>query len=67
MDRRRRATVGTTNGASPEVPYFDVYAAEKYGTRLVASGLDVNNASLALAGNTLHWTQGGKPGSATLR
>lgn len=54
-------------GTPVEVPYFDVYAADKGGTRLLASGFDVNPSSLALAGGTLYWTQNGKPVSAVLR
>jgi hypothetical protein len=53
-------------GTSAEVPYFDVYAADKSGTRLLASGFDVNPSSLALAGDTLYWTQNGQPVSAAL-
>jgi hypothetical protein len=61
-------------------PYFDVYAVDKSGTRLLASGTDVDPSSLALsvgathlgdyphtiAGSTLYWTQGGKSCSTTL-
>jgi len=36
------------------------------GTRLLASGFDVSPSSLALAGSTIYWTQGGKPESSTL-
>jgi len=46
---------------SREVPYFDVYVADKSGTRLLASGFDVSRSSLAIADSTLYWTQGGKP------
>jgi hypothetical protein len=51
---------------SEELPHYDVYASEESGTRLLASGLDVRPSSLALAGSTLYWTQGGKPASAVL-
>jgi hypothetical protein len=51
---------------SEELPYYDVYAADKSGTRLLASGLDVSPSSLALGGSTLYWTQGGKAASAVL-
>ncbi len=47
-------------------PYYDLYAADKSGERLVASGTEVNPYSLALAGGTLYWTQGSKPMSAPL-
>jgi hypothetical protein len=63
-----------------EFSYFDVWATDKSGSRLLASGSDIDPSSLALsvggtnigyysrtlAGNTLSWTQGGKPFSATL-
>jgi hypothetical protein len=62
-------------------PYFDVYAVDSTGTRLLASGTDVDPSSLALsvgathlgdyphtiAGSTLYWTQGGQSFSATLK
>ena len=61
------------------VPYFDLYAVDKSGTRLLASGTDIDPSSLALSvggigvgsrrtivGSTLYWTQGGKQASATL-
>jgi hypothetical protein len=60
--------------------YFDVYACDKSGTRLLASGTNIDPTSLALstgakgvsghalfiAGSTLYWTQGGKSESAAL-
>lgn len=55
-----------TATSEAEVPYYDVYAADKSGTRLLASGFDVSPSSLALAGSTLYWTQGGKPFSTSL-
>jgi hypothetical protein len=65
---------------SPEVSYFDVYAVDKSGTRLLAAGSEIDPSSLALSvtgtnigqgshtapGSTLYWTQGGKPMSAAL-
>jgi hypothetical protein len=61
-------------------PYFDVYATDKLGTRLLASGTNVDPSSLALSvgsvdvggyrrtivGSTLYWTQSGDQFSATL-
>lgn len=61
-------------------PYFDVYATDKTGTRLLAPGINIDPSSLALSvggigvggnrrtivGSTLYWTQGGKPFSAVL-
>jgi hypothetical protein len=60
--------------------FFDVYATDKTGTRLLASGTDIDPSSLALSvggigvgrnrrtimGSTLCWTQGGKPFPTTL-
>jgi hypothetical protein len=46
--------------------YYDLYASDKSGERLLASGTEINPDSLALAGSTLYWTQGGKPASAPL-
>lgn len=61
-------------------PYFDVYATGKTGTRLLASGTNIDPSSLALSvgasgvnarprtieGSTLFWTQGGASASALL-
>jgi hypothetical protein len=66
--------------AAAKAAYFDVYATDKSGTRLLASGTDIDPSSLALsagathlddyphtiAGNTLYWTQGGQSFSTTL-
>jgi hypothetical protein len=62
------------------VPYFDVYATDNTGTRLLASGTNIDPSSLALSvgasgvnskprtieGSTIYWTQGGKSESAPL-
>jgi hypothetical protein len=45
---------------------YEVHALDKSGEHLLASGTDIGRRSLALAGSTLYWTQGGKPHSATL-
>jgi hypothetical protein len=45
---------------------YQVHAVDKSGSRTLASGADVAPTSLALAGSTLYWTQGGKPRSAPL-
>jgi hypothetical protein len=45
---------------------YQVHAADMTGSRLLASGPDIDPSSLALAGNTLYWMQGGKPFSAML-
>jgi hypothetical protein len=49
-----------------EVEYYDLYALDKTGERLLASGPELGDSSLALAGSTLYWTLGGKPYSALL-
>jgi hypothetical protein len=45
---------------------YQVYAIDKTGRRLLASSADIVPYSLALAGNTVYWTQGGQPFSAPL-
>jgi hypothetical protein len=54
--------------SSGELPlYFDVYASDASGTRLLASGSNVAPTSLALAGSTIYWTQEGHAFSSPLR
>ena len=43
-----------------------VYADDTNGYRLLASNPGIATGSLALAGNTLYWLQGGTPQTATL-
>jgi hypothetical protein len=45
---------------------YQVHAVDETGSRLLASGSDIDPHSLALAGSTLYWTQGGQPYSAPL-
>lgn len=45
---------------------YQLYVADKTGTRLLASGTNIAPNSLALAGHTLYWTQGGVAMSAPL-
>ncbi len=45
---------------------YQVHAVDESGSRLLASGGDIDPHSLALAGSTLYWTQGGQPYSAPL-
>jgi hypothetical protein len=76
-----RSAVGPPVGPEgTRLSYFDVYACDKSGTRLLASGTNVDPSSLALstgatgisgypssiAGSTLYWTQGGVSASALL-
>ena len=70
----------TERSAAAKAPYFDVYATDKSGTRLLASGTNIDPSSLALsvgathlgyypdaiAGSTLYWTQGGQSFSTML-
>jgi hypothetical protein len=45
---------------------YQVHAFDKAGSRVLASNTEIAPSSLALAGSTLYWTQGGKPMSAAL-
>lgn len=45
---------------------YQVYAVDKSGSRMLASGANIEPYSLALASNTLYWTQGGLPASGSL-
>ena len=47
-------------------PEYEVRAVGRNGERLLASGTSVNPTSLALAGNTLYWTEAGRRMSAPL-
>jgi hypothetical protein len=49
-----------------ELGKYQVHAVDKSGSRVIASGPEIDPSSLALAGSTLYWTQGGKPLSAVL-
>jgi hypothetical protein len=49
-----------------EATEYQVHALDKTGNRLLATGTDIDPHSLALAGSTLYWTQGGKPYSTRL-
>jgi hypothetical protein len=55
-------------GAAADGPTcYEVHAVDRTGSRILASGTDIDPHSLALAGSTLYWTQGGKPFAATLK
>lgn len=45
---------------------YQVHAVDKSGSRILATGSDIDPNSLAIAGSTLYWTQGGTPESGTL-
>ncbi len=45
---------------------YQVHAADSHGTSLLASGPDIDPSSLALAGGTVYWMQGGEPRSASV-
>ena len=49
-----------------ETDRYQVHAVDSTGSRLLASGSDIDPSSLALAGSTLYWTEGGKSYSTTL-
>jgi hypothetical protein len=55
-----------TRETGRETEYHELYTLNP-GERLVASGVDLDPHSLALAGNTLYWTQAAKPFSSALR
>jgi hypothetical protein len=46
---------------------YQVRTLEGSEGRLLASGTNIDPSSLALAGSTLYWMQGGKPTSASLK
>lgn len=48
------------------VAEYQVHAVDKSGSRVLGSGTNIDPHSLALAGDTIFWTQGGKPFSETL-
>ena len=45
---------------------YQVHALDKTGARTLAVGSNIDPNSLALAGSTLYWMQGGKPESTPL-
>jgi hypothetical protein len=67
VDSERSESAGRAVGREGEVIYYDLYALDGAGERLVASGTEIDPSSLALAGSTFYWTQGGKPFSALLQ
>ena len=59
-------SVGWITDTLQENNRYQVHAADRNGSRLLATGDDIEPDSLALAGSTLYWTQEGKPMSAPL-
>jgi hypothetical protein len=53
-------------GTTMENGTYQVHALDSTGERVLAVGPEIEPHSLALAGSTLYWLQGGKPMSATL-
>jgi hypothetical protein len=53
-------------GVGGTVVEYQVHAVDSKGSRVLASGPEIDPRSLALAGSTIYWTQGGKPFSAPL-
>jgi hypothetical protein len=47
-------------------PFYEVHIVNRSGTQLLAAGSEIDPSSLALGGNIVYWTQGGKPYSAPL-
>jgi hypothetical protein len=45
---------------------YEVHVADRSGARTLATGVDIAPKSLAIAGTTLYWTQGGTPASTVL-
>jgi hypothetical protein len=58
-------TISPTN-PSVRVPAYEVEAVDASGTRLLASGAEIDPHLLRLAGSMVYWTQGGQSISAKL-
>jgi hypothetical protein len=52
--------------SSPSVNYYELHIIDRSGSQTIATGTEINPTSLALTGNTLYWTQSGKPMSVSL-
>jgi len=67
------AWISRTNGvANPSTPQLipiltEVYVKDSSGRRMIANSSTISPTSLALAGSTIYWLQGGVAQSATLR
>ncbi len=67
VDSERSESAGRAEGREGGVLYYDLYALDRTGERLLAAGTELDPSSLALAASTLYWTQGGKPFSVLLQ
>jgi len=63
---KRDGAVAWIVRASAELGSIQVRSVDKTGSHLLAASPEIAPESLALAGSTLYWTQGGKPMSTTL-
>jgi hypothetical protein len=57
---------GNSEKYTKNTSYYELHIIDKSGGQTIAAGTEINPKSLALAGSTLYWTQGGKPMSAPL-
>jgi hypothetical protein len=53
-------------GTSEQLGHAQVRSVDKTGSHVLAISPEIDPYSLALAGSTLYWTEGGKPASAVL-
>jgi hypothetical protein len=63
---KRNGAVAWTLDTVQSKNRYQVHALDATGERVLAVGSNIAPNSLALAGSTLYWTQGGKPASALL-
>ena len=63
---KRDGAVAWINRASRELGSIQVRSVDATGSHLLAASPEIEPDSLALAGSTLYWAEGGKPFSATL-
>jgi hypothetical protein len=63
---KRNGAVAWINDTVQKENRFEVHALDATGERVLAVGSNIAPESLALAGSTLYWSQGGKPFSAVL-
>jgi hypothetical protein len=63
---RRDGSVAWITRASRQLGGIQVRSVDATGSHLLASSPEIEPKSLALAGSTLYWTQGGKPMLGTL-